>query len=112
LSLNTEHHHDQPELNGLGYETYGCEYPQISFDRAALENFFHDLSSAKMGEVVRAKGIFRLGDKWILMELASGDLSSQSIRPLERSKISIIGNGLNREKINASLHRCVKGAIV
>ncbi len=112
LSHTTGHHYVQSEENGLGYESYGCEYPQISFDRTALERFFHDLSSAEMGEVVRAKGVFQLGDKWILMELASGDLSSQSVRPLERSKISIIGKGLDREKIGASLHRCVQGAIV
>ena len=111
LSPTVEHLHDRFEENGLGYESYGCEYPQIFFDRTALERFFQGLGSTEMGEVVRAKGVFRMGDKWILMELASGELSCQPVRPLERSKISIIGKGLDREKISASLRRCVKGAI-
>jgi hypothetical protein len=32
---------------------------------------------SSLGEIVRAKGIFRIDDKGILMELASGEFSTQ-----------------------------------
>jgi len=34
-------------------------------------------SHSPMGDVVRAKGIFRIEDKGVLMELASGEFSTQ-----------------------------------
>jgi len=61
-----------------------------------------------MGEVVRAKGIFRTYDeKWVLVELASGEISSQSVKPSGQSKVSIIGRGLDRSRIGAALDLCL-----
>jgi hypothetical protein len=61
-----------------------------------------------MGEVVRAKGIFKIiNGGWILMELASGYFSTQPIREFTENRISIIGKGLNREIIGAELERCI-----
>ncbi|UCF90900.1 MAG: GTP-binding protein, partial [Desulfobacterales bacterium] len=79
------------------------------FDQNSLENFFQQLNDADsgMGEIVRAKGIFRLGEKGILMELASGEFSSQPFGPVDQSKVSIIGKDLRREMIGAALERCV-----
>jgi G3E family GTPase len=81
----------------------------LSFDRNALEAFFQELNETNsgIGEIVRAKGIFRLGDRGILMELASGEFSSQPMGQLKESKVSIIGKEINREKISAALERCV-----
>ena len=62
---------------------------------------------SQMGEIVRAKGVFRIGEKYILMELASAEFSSQPINRSGESKISIIGRGLDREMITAALERCV-----
>jgi G3E family GTPase len=105
------HIHLQENEDALGYESFGCVYDDISFDRGALEEFFQQLTAAEsqIGEIVRAKGVFRIGEKYILMELASSELSSQ---PISRSgsgqsKISIIGRGLDREMITAALERCV-----
>jgi hypothetical protein len=64
-----------------------------------------------MGEIVRAKGLFRIGDRYILMELASGEFSSQPIGEFNQSKVSIIGKGLDREMLSAALERCVSGEI-
>jgi G3E family GTPase len=103
------HIHLHEDEDALGYESFGRVYDDISFDRAALEDFFQQLTAARsqMGEIVRAKGVFRIGDKYILMELASAEFSSQPISRSGESKISIIGRGLDREMITAALERCV-----
>lgn len=102
---STIHLHD--EEDALGYESFGLVYSDLTFDEKDLSNFFEKLNASEMGEVVRAKGIFRIGSKSILMELASGELSSQPVRPAEQSKVSIIGRKLNRKEIGGALERCV-----
>lgn len=101
--------HFHEEEDALGYESYGCVFGDLSFDWNALETFFRELneSNSGIGEIVRAKGVFRLGDRGILMEWASGEFSFQPIGQLKESKVSIIGKKLNREKIGAALERCV-----
>ncbi|MDZ7580587.1 MAG: GTP-binding protein [Deltaproteobacteria bacterium] len=106
-----KHPHFHEEEDALGYESYGCVFKDLSFNRSALEAFFRKLiePNSGIGEIVRAKGIFRLGDRGILMELASGEVSFQPMGQLKESKVSIIGKALNREKIGAALERCVAG---
>jgi G3E family GTPase len=99
------HLHD--EEDALGYESFGLVYSDLTFDEKDLSNFFEKLNAFELGEVVRAKGIFRVGNKSILMELASGELSSQPVRPAEQSKVSVIGRKLNRKEIGGALERCV-----
>jgi G3E family GTPase len=103
------HPHFHEEEDALGYESCGYVLGDRSFDRDALEAFFTELNETNsgIGEIVRAKGVFRLGDRGILMELASGEFSFQPMGPLKESKVSIIGKKLNREKIAAALERCV-----
>jgi G3E family GTPase len=95
--------------DALGYESYGCVLGDLSFNKGALEAFFQNLNqpASGIGEVVRAKGIFRLGNRGFLMELASGEFSFQPMGQVKESKISIIGKELNREMIGAALKRCV-----
>jgi G3E family GTPase len=108
-AVSRGHPHFHEEEDALGYESYGCVFGDLSFDRSALEAFFRELNEPNFGisEIVRAKGIFRLGDRGVLMELASGEFSFQPMRQLKESKISIIGKNLNREMIGAALERCV-----
>jgi G3E family GTPase len=105
--LDTHFHENE---DALGYESFGCVYTEISFDRGTLEDFFQELnaSQSKMGEIVRAKGVFQIGTRYILMELASGEFSSQPISRSAESKISVIGRGLDRETIRTALDRCVQ----
>lgn len=104
------HPHLHEEEDALGYESFGSVYGDLSFDQGRLEGFFQELNASKsgMGEVVRAKGIFRVGDRWTLMELASGEFSSQPVRNSNESKVSIIGQGLDREMIRAALDQCIE----
>ena len=108
---NKGHPHFHEEEDALGYESFGCVFEDLSFNQDSLETFFQKLNAtkSKMGEIVRAKGIFRTGDKGILMELASGEYSSQPDGEFKQSKVSIIGKGLNREMIGAALEQCVLG---
>jgi G3E family GTPase len=101
----TIHLHD--EEDALGYESFGLVYDELVFDEADLANFFRRLEVSELGEVIRAKGIFRVGGKSMLMELASGEFSSQPVRPAEQSKVSVIGRKLDRKGIGAALERCV-----
>ncbi len=111
---HAEHHHFQEEKDALGYESFGCVYEGASFDQNSLENFFRELiaTNSTMGEIVRAKGIFQTGAKAMLIELASGEITSQPVGQIHRSKVSIIGAGLNRDMISASLLRCVSGQVL
>jgi G3E family GTPase len=103
------HSYFHEDEDALGYESYGQVFGEWSFDRGALEALFQELSKpdSGIGEVVRAKGLFRLGDRGILMELASGEFSIQPMGRLKESKVSIIGKELNREMISAAFERCV-----
>jgi G3E family GTPase len=106
-----EHHHFQEEQDALGYESFGRIFEGISFDQESLEAFFRELKAApsRMGEIVRAKGIFQIGAKAMLIELASGEITLQPVGQIARSKVSIIGAGLNRDVISASLLHCTSG---
>jgi G3E family GTPase len=111
---HAHHHHFQEEKDALGYESFGCVYEGASFDRDSLETFFQTLNTAnsKMGEIVRAKGIFHIGAKAMLIELASGEITSQPVGQVTRSKVSIIGAGLNRDVISTSLQGCLSGEVI
>ncbi len=107
------HHHHKQDEDELGYKSFGLIYDNKCFDYNALEKFFQELnaSNSKMGEIVRAKGVFLIGDKWSLMELASGEFSSQPLKQANQSKVSIIGNDINQEVITKALNSCVSDRV-
>ena len=100
--------HFQETEDALGYESFSSIYENSIFDYVKLETFFQSLNTAEsgFGEIVRAKGIFCVGEKWILMEQASGEISSQPIRPFQQSKVTIIGKDLIRLAISEALDHC------
>ena len=101
----TIHLHDKEDA--LGYESFGLVYDDLVFDETGLADFFRKLNLAELGEIVRAKGIFRVGGKSMLMELASGEFSAQPVKLAEQSKVSVIGRNLDRKGIGAALEGCV-----
>lgn len=103
----TLHFHETED--NLGYESYGRVFKEESFDRQALEQFFMKLNSfqSPLGDVVRAKGIFRVEDKGILMELASGEVSVQPMGLCRETRVTIIGKNLNQEKLGEALEDCL-----
>jgi G3E family GTPase len=102
----THHHHEQ---DALGYESVGLTFDNLQFSQPLLEDLFSRLNDSAMGTVVRAKGIFQVGRKWILLELASGEISTQPVREAEQSKVAVIGKGLDRKAIGPAFERCVSG---
>ena len=100
-------HLDETE-DALGYESFGRVYRDISFEQGPLEELFQKFqsTSSQMGDIVRAKGVFRVDQGWILIELASGEFTSQRMGKGSDSKFSIIGKGLNREMIGEALEGC------
>ncbi|GAB4268597.1 MAG: GTP-binding protein [Deferrisomatales bacterium] len=98
-----------PEEDGLGLESVGYVFEGLSFDLEALRALYAQLArpDSGLGQVVRAKGIFRTGDRSVLVELSSGDVSIQPLAPGDRSKLSIIGKNLDRERIADVLNRSV-----
>ena len=98
----------QETEDALGYESFGHVYENKVFDPQKLELFFQSLNKVEsgFGEIVRAKGIFCVGKKWIVVEQASGDITTQPIRPFQQSKVTIIGKNLNRVSISDALDRC------
>ena len=98
-------HLDETE-DALGYESFGRVYRNSSFQQGPLEALFQKFTNSQMGDIVRAKGVFRVDQGWILMELASGELSSQRLGKGSDSKFSIIGKGLNRKMIAEALEGC------
>jgi len=97
-----------PERDALGYESFGQVYEDIFFDQEALGSLFNQMTTDSMGEIVRAKGIFQVGERWVLIELSSGEVSFQPIQKSDRSKISIIGKSLNKELLGSAIEECVK----
>jgi G3E family GTPase len=99
--------HVHEEQDALGYESFGLVFDDLRFDLRALDDLFTRLNGSAMGEIVRAKGLFRVENKWVLMELASGERSFQPVLNADRSKVSIIGRGLKRKEIGIALEQCV-----
>lgn len=102
------HSHFHADTNALGYESFGLLFADSGFQLPHLNNLFHQMadSGSELGEIVRAKGIFRTDTGWKILELASGDVAMQPVRPFQESKVSIIGKFLNREMIRTAFQKC------
>jgi len=98
-----EHDHD----HGLAdeFESFGRKYSH-SFFRQCLESFFQTLKTGGYGRVVRAKGVFRTNEDWIRLELASGEVLIERAPTGEYSAVSIIGQKIVQEAIDAALDGC------
>ena len=97
----------QEGADALGYESFGLVFDDSGFDLVSLESLFHRMTDtlSAYGEIVRAKGIFQTETGWKILELASGDVSIQPVRPFNQSKVSIIGKSLNREMIGVAFQQ-------
>ncbi len=103
-----EHAHVHEDQDALGYQSLGFVFGDWTFDKEALERFFRRLNTANTawGEIVRAKGIFRVPGGWSLMELAGTEFSIQPVSGTAQSKVSVIGKQLDREAIRGALEHC------
>jgi G3E family GTPase len=105
--MEGERHQAHGETYGMErFVSFGERYPDELFDGACVASFFEDLKKRKFGEVTRAKGIFRIEDGWIRMELASGQIQKNKLDKAEQSAVSIIGEFLNTAGIKSRLRSC------
>ncbi|AFM24735.1 CobW family GTP-binding protein [Desulfomonile tiedjei] len=97
------HGHD----HGLAdqFESFGRKYSD-SFSRPCLVSFFEALRSGGYGKVVRAKGIFQTPEDWIKVELASGEVHVEAAPIAEYSALSIIGQEMKPQAMDAALDEC------
>lgn len=101
-----EHHHE--------HEQPLKKYEQFSrtsggtFDSARLRNFFEQINNERFGPVDRAKGIFRLSDKWVRIDLASREISEVVLdRSFKSSKVMVIGTKLKKESLKEEFNSCL-----
>jgi G3E family GTPase len=103
------HDHDHVHLHDHGladeFESFGRRYSD-SFSRGCLESFFHTLKNGRYGRVVRAKGVFRIHEDWIRLELASGEVSVEDAPTGEYSAVSIIGQNIAPQAMADALAGC------
>jgi G3E family GTPase len=102
-----EHQHEHEHDHGLAdqFESFGRRYSE-SFSRSCLESFFQTLRNGRYGRVVRAKGIFRVSDDWIKLELASGEVRIEQAPTGEYSAVSVIGQDIAPQAMDNALAGC------
>lgn len=92
------------ESNGLGL--HGCGWifsPDEIFSLPKLRQFFSSLK-----EVIRAKGVFRTGKDWVMINAVDGEFTIQYIAYRRDSRVELIASerlewGLFEQKLNACL---------
>jgi len=89
------------------YEVFSLAL-DLTFNKESLRLFFEELKEQTMGEVERAKGIFRVLEGWAVFQLASGEVSTELRNSFERSGVTIIGKGLKKDLITKRIQECVQ----
>jgi G3E family GTPase len=89
------------------YEAFSLAL-DLTFNKESLRLFFEELKEQTMGEVERAKGIFRVLEGWAVFQLASGEVSVELGNSFERSGVTIIGKGLKKDLITQRIQECVQ----
>jgi len=106
-----DHYHLNGHSVGLGYQSIGKDLGRNSYKHDCLVSVFQGMleRGGRMGEIVRAKGIFLTDKGWELIEVASGVMSFQKIKEVSTSKIAVIGRKLDPEYILAAFEGCSQG---
>jgi G3E family GTPase len=106
LQLQSEDQIDHDHGLADQFESYGRRFLS-SFSRQRLESFFEKLKCGAYGKIIRAKGIFQTSGEWIKLELASSEVRLEIVPAAGYSVVSIIGQGIVEEALDASLSECL-----
>lgn len=106
-SHGEEHHHHDDSFASR-FDSFGRTFSQ-TFQRRRLDEFFRRLTGTDFGDVVRAKGIFKTDESWMKWELASGEVTTESVPGKGESIVSVIGHGINPNRMEAELDNCKIG---
>ncbi|MCQ4925341.1 GTP-binding protein [Tissierella carlieri] len=87
------------------FQSWGLETPRI-FTKNKIEDIVRKFDISKeYGNILRAKGIVEIQDnRWIQFNYVPGDIQITEVSPNYNGKVSIIGTGLNKNKLNKIFH--------
>ncbi|MBI4317084.1 MAG: GTP-binding protein [Chloroflexi bacterium] len=78
-----------------------------SFDPDALLVLFQEFKTTALGDVARAKGVFRTADGWVQLDYTNGEVTVQRAADCAISRIAIIGNDIDRTMLGNRLNTCL-----
>ncbi len=97
------HEHELPLKK---YEQFGRISNGV-FDIEKLRALFDQIKDRRFGPVDRAKGIFRLPDKWVRFDLAAHEINEVlTDREFKSSKIMVIGTQLQKNLLEDEFTDC------
>ncbi|MBU5311835.1 GTP-binding protein [Tissierella carlieri] len=87
------------------FQSWGLETSRI-FTKNKIEDIVRKFDISKeYGNILRAKGIVEIQDnRWIQFNYVPGDIQITEVSPNYNGKVSIIGTGLNKNKLNKIFH--------
>lgn len=95
---------DGPTARLEGYESFSAEIPGL-VDGPAMRAFFQAILEGCFGDVLRAKGVFEVGDGCVRLDLASRRLHETPWSCGGWGRINLIGTGLDETAIVDALSR-------
>lgn len=102
-SESEEHEHHDSFVDQ--FESFGKTFAN-TFLRPRIDDFFRRLLGTEFGDVVRAKGIFKTDENWMKWELASGEVTTEAVSGKNESVVSVIGHGINPNRMDDALNHC------
>lgn len=101
---------DGPTARLEGYDSLSAEI-SAPVDGPAMRAFFQTVSEGRFGDVLRAKGVFDVGNGCVRFDLASRRLHETPWRCCGSGRINLVGTGLDRPAIAEALSRATGGLI-
>lgn len=95
----------KPFLFDKDFDTLSFNSEQEFMEKPLL-SLFDALASQVYGQVLRAKGVFRVDGSFIALDLASGVVSEKSLDRRGKSKFIVIGENMDKDKIIADVQKC------
>jgi len=87
----------------LRLETISVGLKEIT-NRKMIEDFFNNISEGTFGEILRAKALFKTVEGDFRLDYAGGRVFLETFnKPVQNSRVVIIGSQLNKQKINKAL---------
>ena len=89
---------DGPTARLEGYESFSAEIPGL-VDGPGIRTFFREVLDGRFGDVLRAKGVFEVGDGCVRLDLASRRLHETPWACGGSGRINLVGTGLDEGAI-------------
>lgn len=87
------------------FETLSFESEKKIIEKDLLD-LFNTLGSGIYGRVLRAKGIFKTDGGFVNLDFASDVVSKHPLNKAENSKLVVIGEKIDKERIIADVQKC------